>query len=386
MMATGHSNRSGFMARPTTDADHSDATPRDRHAVSVSSSGSGEIPAGADATRIDMLHAIDGQLTELNHLIGAHHAGGAETSQTVLLTEAANNLSILRGQVETARSSVQLAALRVTMTGAVQGASTAMTAATVGTSPQQQMAAKLYDTRMTVAEHGMAEISRRSDGLFAAADARAEQLGLDIGFFRQQRTLLEAEAEAARKRGDRFGALVPQGLLAHNTANMLDEIADSTGLPEDRNKAKEGRKLAEEADRRVREAAQAEAERAAANCPFADDAARQQWIKQDAGQRFQRYQDPVAALPHAASQQQEPQATLALGKDAFSRELNDTEPSVHLQPVAAELTASLPATVRDAAKQAAQTIAPHTASAEADHAPRASDTKQESALALGLSV
>ena len=318
-----------------------------------------------------MLHAVDGQLAELNQLLGAHHAATAETAQSALLSEAVSTLTALRSQIETAHSPLQLAALRVTMASAVQSASTAVASVNSNATAQQQMAAKLYDTRMTAAERGMAEISRRDDVFFASADARAEQLGLDVGFFRNQRSLLEAEAEAARKRGDRFGAMVPEGLLAHNTANLLNDIADQTGLPEDRRKAEAGRKLAEEADRKVREAAQAEAARAAANRPFGSDAERDRWISNDASQRFQKYQDRVDALHQSGPRQQEGRDKLASRSAALADELRDDAANVQPKPADDRLTAALPAAVREAANEAVHPLARNASAAEAnsDHKP-----------------
>ena len=322
-----------------------------------------------DTARTDMLHAIDGQLAELNHMIGAHHTGGAEPTQSALLTEAANNLAVLRGQVETARNSVQLAALRVTMSGAAQGASTAMASATFSTSSQQQLAAKLYDTRMTAAERGMADISRRDDILFSSAEHRADEMGIDVGFFRNQRSLLEAEANAARKRGDRFGAIVPEGLLAHNTANLLDDIADRTGFPEDRRKAEEGRKLAEEADRKVREAAQAEAERGAASRHFTSEGDRERWIADDAGRRYHQYEDRVDSLHPSGPQHDKRRAKLATRNAAFTDGL-DT--ALVAQPEQAEggLAALLPASARDAAREAGRIVSQDTSRAGADDEPK----------------
>ena len=309
-----------------------------------------------------MLHAIDGQLAELNRLIGVHHAAGAENKHMAMLTETASHLTALRGQVETARSPYQLAALRLTLAGAVQNAGTAMASVTAGTTAQQQLTARLYDARMTAAERGLAEISRRDDILFAAADSRAEQLGLDVAFFRNQRRLLEAEAEEARKRGDRFGAVVPEGLLAHNTANMLEDIADRTGQPEDWNKAHAARKLAAEADRKVRDAAQAEAARAAGGRHFASDADRERWIADDASRCVQLYQDRIDSLRPFGLQQDERRAKLATRDATFADELN-TAP---VRQPERSLAASFPASARDEAMNAARPIAHSTAQAEVD--------------------
>ena len=357
------------MARSTSDGERPDPPSRDRGSVAAYSAINAEA-AGvpADTTRSDMLHAIDGRLAELSQLINEHHGAGAESPRDAMLTEAANHLVALRGQVETARSPLQLASLRVAMVGAVQSASTAMTTA-AGSSTQLQ-AARLYDTRMTAAERGMAEISRRDDALFASADGRAEQLGLDIGFFRTQRSLLEAEAEAARRRGDRFGAIVPEGLLAHNTANLWEDIADRSGSPEDRKKAEEGRKLAEEADRRVREAAQAEAERAAAGREFASDADRERWIAHDADQRFHRYQDRVDTLHQAGPQLDERRTKLAARDAVFADELGTAAPASQPEHAEGGLAASLPASVRDAAKEAGRTLAQDTSHAGTDEEPK----------------
>ena len=316
-------------------------------------------------TRTDMLHVIDGQIAVLSQLIAAHHAAGAENKHMALLTEAASHLAALRGQVETARSPYQLASLRLSLAGAVQNAGTAMISVAAGLTAQQQLAARLYDTRMTAAERGMAEISRRDDILFAAADRRAEQLGLDVEFFRDQRRLLEAEAEEARKRGDRLAAIVPEGLLAHNTANMLEDIADQTGQPEDRDKANAARKLAAEADRKVRKAAQAEAARAAGGRHFGSDSERDRWIAGDAGRRVQLYQDRVDAIHPSSPQQDERHSKLATRDAAFADGL-DTAPVGQFEQAESSLAASLPASVRDAATSAARPIAQDTSRAEVD--------------------
>lgn len=324
-----------------------------------------QVPADfADATRADMLHAVDGQLAELNQRIGAPHAAGVDGMQAATLTEAASTLTALRGQIETARSPIQLASLRVVMTAAMQNASVAA-ASSAGISAQQQSAARLYDAQMGAAERGMAEIARRDEALFASADNRASALGLDVGFFRDQRALLETEAEAARKRGDRYGAIVPEGLLAHNTANLWEDVAARSGSPEDRKKAEESRKLVQEADRRVREAAQAEATRAAAGRPFATAADRDRWIAADANQRFEHYQERVETLQQSDPKETERGQLSSLSHAAFA-EAASGGTAINAPERESSLATSLPLSVRNAAREAVRPIAPSTASAEAD--------------------
>lgn len=239
----------------------------------------------------------------------ASRTSGTGNTELASLERKVGDLTAIRTQVETARSPSTLSQLKIAVSEGLRYAaelvsSTQNTLTSGPATTNRQIAEASYHARVSASERAMREIMRRDAQGFVEADAFAKAHGIDGSEFADSRSALTLVAADYRKKGDRVGAIVADGLNSRNTADYWQKIADETGNEEAQRKADHYRRLAEQADAESRKAVQAEVEREATDrgMAFRTPEERKAWIEEQTDRRHQERKDEVIDAAVATGQ------------------------------------------------------------------------------------
>lgn len=333
---------------------------------------------GLGDEREKLTQQVDQQIAELQRIIDAQRAGAMPGDlQLQALEQRLVQLNSLRQDIAATRSATVLTQLTSRVNDAVRGAGDAVQAAASGPTGIQTSAGRIviseaaYHASLTRIERDAAPLVQRTEQFASTAAETARRLGVDTSRFIAQNDALKQEAEQARLRGDRYGAIEANTLRAHNAANHWDAIASQAVDPKERNAAelhaREARANADRMEQQRRQALASEIERDAGRQGLANADARGEFVQRETQRREGIYQQRLQQLQQrsgspghrqgvAAGEGESAGPSAASPTDIRIRQASaaiDANLAEEPPAEAAKSTTDIPAVARNAARSAA---------------------------------
>lgn len=204
-----------------------------------SSSAPAITPDNAEAGRAELLRQIETSAGELESQLAALRYAGSSNHEFLDQGEARlHQLNALRSQLIGGAQGSVLAALRTAISSAVTDthAYTADARVMIAQSAGMSQALSVADYQRATADidRRVAQSYVQESINVAYAHDVAARHGIDISSFAHERTALDAERDAARRKGDKLGERRADALIAHNTLNTLTSETDSITDPAER--------------------------------------------------------------------------------------------------------------------------------------------------------